>query len=83
MHHIKALSQHRIRGATALVCIESLCGPGEVSQSHLRMTVEYGQTIRKMLIPIWVKSIHDNVLIKTNVTENNLRPSHLWHCVTA
>lgn len=51
---IKSLCQNRIPGSIAQVHVEPLCEPGEVCQDHLRMTLDTGQTIYSMLIPIWV-----------------------------
>lgn len=51
--HIMSLSQNRIPSPLVQVHVESLCEPGELCQDHLRMTLAYGRTTQRMLIPIW------------------------------
>lgn len=66
MHRINSLCQHRLPGATVQVRVVSLCEPGELCEDHIRMKMHYGQTTRRMLIPIWVNHIH-YISIKNNV----------------
>jgi len=64
LHHIQSLSQHRIPGIPgpiAKVLVECLAGPRQTCQAHLRMTLEYGDTITKMLIPIWVVKFYPSI----------------------
>lgn len=63
LHRILSLSQNRIPGAIAKVFVECLAGPGHICQAHLRMVLEYGDTIRIMLIPIWVLKFYHSVTI--------------------
>ena len=56
--HIMSLSQNRIPSPLVQVHVESLCEPGELCQDHLRMTLAYGRTTQRMLIPIWVNAVH-------------------------
>lgn len=51
--HIMSLSQNRIPSPLVQVHVEPLCEPGELCQDHLRMTLAYGRTTQRMLIPIW------------------------------
>lgn len=54
LYKILSLSQDRILGATAKVFVRCLGMPRELCEAHIRMTMKYGDTVKKMLIPIWV-----------------------------
>ena len=58
LHRILSLSQDRILGATARVFVQCLGMPRELCEAHIRMTMKYGDTEKKMLIPIWVLKLY-------------------------
>lgn len=53
LQRILALGQHRIPGAIANVFVKCVGNLGEPYQDHLRVILQYGDTTRHMLIPIW------------------------------